>query len=58
MDHTPAVDALVSITVWNHIGKKYMMEKLQLATKKLDMPVRTGTFFLSRKGARTGSFAT
>ena len=35
-----------------------MIEKLQLATRKFDMPVRTGTFFFKRKGARTGSFAT
>lgn len=35
-----------------------MMEKLQEATRKLDIPTRTGIFCLSRKGAKTGSGAT
>ena len=52
------MEAEVNITVWNHIGKKYMMEKLQNATKKLLRPTRTGTFCFSRKGASTGSTAT
>ena len=54
----PAVDALVNMTVWNHIGKKYMIEKLHIGTKKLDAPTKTGIFCLRRDGARTGSGAT
>jgi hypothetical protein len=46
-----------TITVWNHIGKKYMMEKLQKATRKLLIPTRTGIFCFSRNGAITGSAA-
>ena len=53
----PAVDALVKMTVWNHIGKKYMIEKLQIATRKLDIPTKSGIFCLRRDGARTGSGA-
>ena len=53
----PAVDALVNITVWNHIGKKYMIEKLQIETRKLDVPTKMGIFCLRRDGARTGSGA-
>lgn len=34
-----------------------MTEKLHVATKKLLVATRTGIFFLSRKGARTGSGA-
>ena len=48
----------VNITVWNHIGKKYMMEKLQNATRKLLSPTRIGIFCFSRKGVSTGSTAT
>ena len=54
---SPAVLALVKATVSNHIGKKYMTEKLQLATRKFWIPMRTGIFWRSRKGARTGSGA-
>ena len=57
MSDAPAVLALVKATVSNHIGKKYMTEKLQLATRKFWMPIRTGIFWRSRKGARTGSGA-
>ena len=46
-----------NITVWNHIGKKYMTEKLQQATRKLLVPTRTGIFCFSRNGASTGSTA-
>ena len=54
------MDALVNMTVWNHIGKKYMIEKLHIGTKKLDAPTKTGIFCLRRDaaGARTGSSAT
>lgn len=50
--------ALVKSTVWNHVGKLYMMVKLQVATRKLLIPTSTGIFLLRRKGARTGSGAT
>ena len=53
----PASLALVSITVWNHVGKLYMTVKLHVATRKLLMPTNTGIFCLSRNGARTGSGA-
>ena len=52
------MDALVIMTVWNHIGKKYMIEKLHIPTRKLDTPIKTGIFCLRRDGARTGSGAT
>lgn len=42
--HAPAVEALVIATVWNHIGKKYITEKLHVATKKLEHPTNTGIF--------------
>lgn len=45
------------MTVWNHSGRKYITEKLHVATRKLDNPTSTGIFCLSRKGARTGSGA-
>ena len=51
----PASLALVKATVSNHIGKKYMTAKLQFATRKFDIPIRTGTFWRRRKGAKTGS---
>lgn len=54
----PASDALVKGTVWNHMGKKYMIAKLQLATRKLLMPTKTGIFCFSKKGASMGSLAT
>ena len=54
----PAMDALVNMTVWNHIGKKYKIEKLHIATRKLDIPTKIGIFCLRRDGARTGSGAT
>lgn len=56
--HAPASLALVSITVWNHVGKLYMTEKLHVATRKLLMPTRTGIFCFRRNGASTGSGAT
>jgi len=40
------------------MGKKYMIEKLQVATRKLEMPTRTGILLSSRNGARIGSGAT
>ena len=52
------MDALVNKTVWNHIGKKYMIEKLHIGTRKLDAPTKRGIFCLRRDGARTGSGAT
>ena len=55
--YSPAVEADDNMTVWNHIGKKYMTEKLQNATRKLLTPTSTGIFCLSRNGARTGSTA-
>ena len=55
--YSPAVEADDNMTVWNHIGKKYMMEKLQKATRKLLIPTSTGILCLSRNGARTGSMA-
>ena len=55
--YSPAVEADDNMTVWNHIGKKYMMAKLQKATRKLLIPTSTGIFCLSRNGARTGSTA-
>ena len=51
------MDAFVFITVWNHIGKKYVIEKSQRATRKFDALTRTGTFCTSKKGAMTGSWA-
>ena len=51
------MDADDNITVWNHVGKKYIMEKLQKATMKLLIPMRTGIFCFSRNGANTGSTA-
>jgi hypothetical protein len=53
--NAPAMLAFVMATVWNHIGKKYMMLKLQVATRKLLSPTRTGIFCFSRNGAMTGS---
>ena len=35
-----------------------MIEKLQIATRKLDIPTKRGIFCLRRDGARTGSGAT
>ena len=35
-----------------------MIAKLHSATRKLDIPTRTGIFCFSRKGAKTGSGAT
>ena len=55
--YSPAVEADDNMTVWNHIGKKYMMEKLQNATRKLLIPTSTGIFCVSRNGANTGSTA-
>ena len=43
-----AVDADDNMTVWNHVEKKYVAERLQTATRALLQPTRTGTF-LSRK---------
>jgi hypothetical protein len=34
-----------------------MIEKLQIATRKLDIPTKRGIFCLRRDGARTGSGA-
>ena len=45
---SPAVDADDNMTVWSHVGKKYVAERLQTATRALLQPTRTGTF-LSRK---------
>lgn len=56
--HAPASLALVSMTVWNQVGKLYMTVKLHVATRKLLMPTRTGIFCCSRNGASTGSGAT
>jgi hypothetical protein len=53
----PAVDAFVSITVWNQRGKKYMTAKLQFETRKFDEPTRRGIFCFRRKGAIIGSGA-
>lgn len=39
------------------MGKKYMTEKLHVATRKLLMPTRTGIFCRSNEGASTGSGA-
>lgn len=39
------------------MGKKYMTEKLHVATRKLLMPTRTGIFCRSNDGANTGSGA-
>lgn len=54
---SPAMDALVKDTVWNHMGKKYMTAKLHTETKKLLIPTKTGTRCLNRDGASTGSGA-
>ena len=35
-----------------------MIEKLHIATRKLDIPMKKGIFCLRREGARTGSGAT
>ena len=35
-----------------------MIEKLHVATRKLDVPIKRGIFCLRRDGARTGSGAT
>ena len=45
---SPAVDADDNMTVWNHVGKKYVAERLQTVTRAMLQPTRTGTF-LSRK---------
>ena len=55
--YVPASLALVSKTVWNHVGKLYMTVKLHVATKKLLMPTSTGIFCFRSEGARTGSTA-
>ena len=34
-----------------------MIEKLHIATRKLDIPIKRGIFCLRREGARTGSGA-
>lgn len=52
----PAVAAVSSRTVSNHIEKKYVMLKLHVATKKLDIEIKTGSFCASKKGAIIGSF--
>jgi len=54
----PAVDADDNMTVWNHVGKKYVTERLQTATRALLQPTRTGTFFVKKTGGKTGSTAT
>lgn len=54
----PALLALVSATVSNHMGKKYMTAKLQFATRKFWIPIKTGIFCRNNPGARTGSGAT
>lgn len=46
------------MTVWNQVGKKYIMVKLHIATRKLLSPTSTGIFCFRRNGARTGSGAT
>lgn len=51
------MDVLVRATVSNHIGKKYVTAKLQLETKKLLIPTRTGILCFRRKGANIGSGA-
>ena len=43
------MDALVNMTVWNHMGKKYTIEKLQIATRTLDILTKRG-IFLFKKG--------
>lgn len=53
----PAIDAFVSITVWNHRGKKYMTAKLQFATRKFDALTRRGILCFKRNGAIIGSGA-
>ena len=53
----PAVEADVTMTVWNHIGKKQNTEKLHRPTRKLLIPTSTGIFCFKRNGARTGSGA-
>lgn len=57
-EYAPAIDALVRHTVWNHIGRKYMMEKLHVATRKFEHPTNTGIGCFSNAGANTGSGAT
>lgn len=54
-EYIPALLALVKATVSNHIGKKYMTAKLQFATRKFEIPIKTGTFWRRRNGASTGS---
>lgn len=49
------MDVFVFITVWNHIGKKYVIEKLQRAPRKFDVLMSMGIFCTSKKGAMTGS---
>lgn len=58
MNHLPAVEAEDNMTVWNHVGKKYVTERLHTATSALLMPTRTGTFWHRRYGGRMGSTAT
>lgn len=53
----PAIEELVRATVWNHVGKVYIIVKLHMPTRKLLIPTRTGTFCFKRKGAKTGSKA-
>lgn len=54
---SPALLELVRATVSNHIGKKYMTAKLQFATRKFCIPIKTGILWRSKPGARTGSGA-
>ena len=53
----PASLALVSMTVWNHVGRLYIMAKLHIDTMKLATPTSMGTFCLTNAGGRTGSRA-
>ena len=50
--------ALSSITVSNHIGKKYMIEKLQRATRKFEIDMMTASLCFKRNGTIMGSGTT
>lgn len=57
MLNAPASAALVSMTVWNHVGRLYMTAKLHIDTIKLAIPTSIGTFILTKAGGSTGSLA-
>lgn len=54
---SPASLALVNMTVWNHVGRLYIMAKLHIETMKLATPTSMGTLEYTNRGGSTGSVA-